>query len=201
MNIADAAAVLAYASAGDNRTVTREASLIWAESLKADMTVDEARRAVISHFANSTDYLQPAHVNALVAADRKARAAILPSVIPPRELADDPERGWQWHRVWGDAVIAGHTEETAREIANRDFGIEEDVTPLAIEASGTPSLRETLDRAERERRDAQRLAEIQAEVARRVKADEKAARRAAIDAARQTAQTAATGAAREDEDA
>lgn len=204
MNIADAGKVLAYASACDNRTVTREAALLWSEALGSDTRLDEAQRAINAHFANSTAYLMPAHINALVAEERRNRAKVLPAVIPPRELADDPERGWEWHRVWGDAVIGGHSEERARQIANRDFGIEEDLAPLAIGIGETPSLRESLDRAERERLDAKRMAEIRAEVARQAKAEEKAARRAQITAAREAATTRETpstgeGLAREQE--
>lgn len=133
MNIADASAVLTYASAGDNRTVTREAALIWSQSLRADITLEEAQRAIVTHFGNSTEYLTPAHVNEIVAGWRKARSRELPPVTPPRDLADHPQREIEWKRIWGDAFIAGHTEDKAREIANQRIGVSDD--PLLAIAS------------------------------------------------------------------
>lgn len=126
MNIVDASAVLTYASAGDNRTVTREAALIWSEALDPEITIDEARRAIVSHFANSGDYLKPSHVNTIVRGWRAARNRDLPPVTPPRDLADEPLREIEWKRVWGDAVIAGHTESKARDIANLQLGVSDD---------------------------------------------------------------------------
>jgi len=135
MNVSDTAILLTYAALGDNRTVTRETAAFWAEVLRPDISLDEARSAVSAHFANSTEYLTPAHVNAEVTRQREVRKRLVPDVIPPRELADHPERGWQWTKVWQDAVIAGHTEDQARAIANHRFEIDEDLTPLAIESS------------------------------------------------------------------
>lgn len=140
MNVSDAATLLTFAALGDNRTVTRETAMFWAEVLRPDITLDEGRHAVTAHFANSTDYLTPAHVNALVSQQREVRKAMVPEVIPPRELADYPEAGWRWTRVWQDAMITGHTEDRSREIANRQFGIDEDLTPLAIEAGEQVSM-------------------------------------------------------------
>lgn len=134
MNISDTAILLTYAALGDNRTVTRETAAFWSEVLRPDISLDEGRSAVSAHFASSTEYLTPAHVNALVTSQRETRKKMVPTVIPPRELADYPERGWEWTRHWQDAVIAGHTEDRARQIANREFDIDEDLTPLAIES-------------------------------------------------------------------
>lgn len=168
MNIADASALLTFASAGDNRNVTREASLIWSEALDANITLADARQAIVSHFANSGDYLKPAHVNSIVRGWQRDRARDLPPLIPPRDLADNPQREIEWSRVWGDAFIAGHTEDSSRAIANRQFGITEDEPPLAIEAH-VGALRESLDRTAREMADKERIAQIQAEVDRQAK--------------------------------
>lgn len=203
MNISDAGLLLAYAALGDNRTVTRETAMFWSEVLRPDVSLDEARSAVTFHFANSTDYLTPAHVNEIVDSQREVRKRMVPDVIPPSELADRPEDGWDWTKVWQEAVIAGHAEARAREIANHRFGIDEDFAPLAIEAGATPSLRETLDRAERQRRDSVRLKEIAREVARRQAAEKREQRRAEVEASEaarhQPEEPAMTTSTREDE--
>lgn len=131
MNISDVGALLTYIALGDSRTVTKETAAFWYEALRSDISFDEARSAVSSHFANSTDYLAPAHINAIVTEQRRVRTREVPPVIPPRELADEPAREIEWRRTWEDAVIAGHTEDRAREIANQRFDITED-EPLAI---------------------------------------------------------------------
>lgn len=163
MTPSEAATVLTVASGVDNRTVTPEAATVWSGALRADMSVKEACSAIATHFANSTDYLMPAHINAIVTGWRRERAKILPSVVPPRELSKQPKREVEWQRVWGDAFIAGHSEESARRIANRDFGITEE-EPLALEQRPLGSLTAALDRAERDRIAKKRLAEIKVEV-------------------------------------
>jgi hypothetical protein len=179
MNLSEAGKILAYASAGDNRTVTREAALIWSESLDADITMDEARRAINTHFGGSVEYLKPAHINALVRRQRAVSREVVPPVVPPRDLADTPHLEIAWTRVWGDAVIAGRTEDRARQIANRQFEIDEDTEPLALEAGTTASLREALNEQARELVRKQSLREADA----RAKAAEKKARYDAIRAA------------------
>ena len=187
MNIADASALLTYASAGDNRTVTREAALIWAETLDADMTIDDARHAINSHFANSQDYLKPANVNAIVRSQRAARRRDLPDVVHPRELADEPQREAAWERVWGDAVLAGHTPERALMFANHQFGISED-EPLALESGPAAAIKARMETDVAELIRKQSLTEAD----KRTKADEKRERYRRIreaEDARDTAQT------------
>lgn len=141
MTPSQAGEVLTYASAIDNRIVTPEASLLWSQILRSDITVEEAQRAVASHFGNSTEYLKPAHVNEIVASERRSRSRDLPPVTPPRDLADDPRRELEWKRIWGDAVIAGHTETAARNIANLQLGVSDDLL-LAI---GSAEVEKQLD--------------------------------------------------------
>lgn len=126
MTPSQAGEVLTYASAIDNRIVTPEASLLWSQTLRADITVAEAQKAIAAHFGNSTEYLKPAHINAIVDRQRQIRQDNLPQVTPPRDLADEPLREIEWKRIWGDAVIAGHSETKAREIANLRIGVSDD---------------------------------------------------------------------------
>lgn len=179
MNIADAGKVLAYASVGDNRTVTREAALIWSEALDSDISVEDARAAINTHFANSTEYLKPAHINEIVRGWIRERSRDVPPVVPPWQLADRPTDENAWRRTWQDSILAGHTESAARQIANRQFDITED-EPRELESGERPSLRETYDREQREIADRERMAQIKAEVERRQKAERKAEQAAEI---------------------
>lgn len=173
MNPSEVATVLAVASGIDNRSITPEVATIWAQSLDSEMVTDEAVRAVTHHYAESTEWVKPAHINTIVRGWRRTRARDLPPVIPPHVLADDPRREIEWTHVWGDAFIAGHTENAARAIANREFDISEDEPPLAIEAH-VGALREQLDRTAREMADRERMAQIQAEVDLQAKAKRRA---------------------------
>lgn len=135
--------------------------------LLADIGFEDAKHALIE-VAKRQPFVSPAEIRNQVALTNRARKRELPPVVPPRELADDPRVESQWIKAWGDAFIAGHTEQRAREIACNQIGIVEDTASLALEAG---SLRDELDRAERARLDGVRMAQIQAEVERRARAE------------------------------
>ncbi len=76
-----AATCLAWAAAFDNRKTDSPADRqlqiqAWAEALHDLTTPEDARRAITEHYAESTEWLKPAHVNRLTARYRKERAAI-----------------------------------------------------------------------------------------------------------------------------
>lgn len=102
--------------------------------LLADISFDDAKDAVIG-VAKRQPFIAPAEIRAQVMITNRARARALPAVLPPRELCDDPRAEIQWLKLWGDAFLAGHTEDNAREIASRQIGIVEDTTPLQISPS------------------------------------------------------------------
>ena len=70
MTPAEAARILAVATTFDARLTppSREdaaaRALAWSEALAKNMTVDDAIRAVIRHYASQTTAIMPAHVNA-----------------------------------------------------------------------------------------------------------------------------------------
>lgn len=163
MTPSEAGQVLTVASGYDNRTVGTDEMILWAEALPG-VRLEDARRAVIQHYTASTDWLKPAHINTIVGAWNRERARAVPPVDPPRELADDPRTEAAWVRAWQDAHIAGHTADRAREIANRQFGVDED-EQRAIDAGPAAGLKAQMERdllelsrkqslAESERRDA-----------------------------------------------
>jgi hypothetical protein len=63
-------------------------------------TFDAARQAILHHYRTSTEYLTPAHVNAILDQVRqRIRTQIRDEhVCPPRELADDPRAEIAWRR-------------------------------------------------------------------------------------------------------
>lgn len=130
MDATDTAKLLSLASGIDNRTFTPETAMLWAETLDRHITLDQASRAVIEHFGNSSEYLMPAHVNMIVRTEARREAPDLTSIVPPRELADTPPREIAWKRAYADALHDGD-HDTARKVANLAFGITEE-EPLAI---------------------------------------------------------------------
>lgn len=73
MTPSEAATLLAVAASFDRRTVGKADAAAWAVIL-ADFSFDEARDAVVAHYAESSDWLMPSHVIALVVS-RRARPA------------------------------------------------------------------------------------------------------------------------------
>lgn len=65
MNLREAKMLLVEASAIDNRVVSDIAVKAWAAIL-SDVPYKEASKALIVHRANSTEYVQPAHIVRIV---------------------------------------------------------------------------------------------------------------------------------------
>jgi hypothetical protein len=79
----EAAEVLAVAKLVDNRQFDATTAMAWAQLLEPTITLDEALQALARHFATSTDYLMPAHVNQQVAAVRLERKQRIRDAGPP----------------------------------------------------------------------------------------------------------------------
>lgn len=83
MGPAEAGILLAFAAVYDNRSVTDAAGAAWAEIL-ADVSLNDARRAVVIHYSTRREWLMPADVIGIArrlrnerreGAEREARAA------------------------------------------------------------------------------------------------------------------------------
>lgn len=74
MTPAEAAVLLAIATSFDRRTVGKSDAQAWAAALPT-ITFAEAKDAAVEHYANSTAWLMPAHITAIVA----DRHAVLPA--------------------------------------------------------------------------------------------------------------------------
>lgn len=102
MTPAEAAKVLAKASAYDQRTVGHTDVLAWHEAL-ADLGYDDAMAAVARHYAHTTDRLMPAHIRRLVVSIRNDRHRALDE-LPATEGAVN-EIDWRESRERGLASV------------------------------------------------------------------------------------------------
>lgn len=125
MTPAEAATVLAVAAAFDNRTVGDADAQAWAAVL-SDISPDEAVAAVARHYRDSRDWLMPVDVRRIALAQRRETRLSAPQPVPPRELADEPQREAQWFREYYSAIQRGHDEAQARAYACSWLEVEDD---------------------------------------------------------------------------
>lgn len=104
MTPVEVAALLTFASALDNRRVTAEVATAWADALDEATTLADARRAITEHYAESSAWLMPAHVNARCREYRRIRAELEANEAEKRALADARAK-------------AGMAEETRRKLS------------------------------------------------------------------------------------
>lgn len=114
MDKGDAAELLGYCAAFDNRTVGKVDAVAWAASLHDVPLDDDTTAAVARYYGTAPEragerlWIQPHHVRAGRLAIRQAR---LGTTLPAYELPAEPETGAQFvarRRAQLDAVAAGH---------------------------------------------------------------------------------------------
>ena len=97
MTAAEVTKLLSLIASLDGRTTGPTDDLVWfAVAEAAGWTYPLAERAVIQHFAHSTEWLKPAHITQRIAEARNALKAAFQ--IPPHspELADDGPAFVKW---------------------------------------------------------------------------------------------------------
>lgn len=121
MTPAEAAALLTFASAFDNRRVTPEAATAWAEVL-IDMSLADGKKAIQDHYASSGEWIMPVHINAAVRRmhDRRfervgAHLPGSPSDLPGHQIPT-------WTRAMRRAIADGATVADAQDRADRLVG-------------------------------------------------------------------------------
>ena len=122
MTTPDVVRLLAVISTFDNRRVEESTIAAWASVFEGvPVTFDHARRAVIRHFRDSTDYLQPAHVIRLarIARDEDEREERRQRALLPREAPKGDPKPADF-----DAIVAAAAEEARRARAARQQGID-----------------------------------------------------------------------------
>lgn len=113
MNITETSAVLAKIKLGDNRAVDSQIINEWHQTIGHN-SYGDALNAVIEHRRDSTEYLQPAHINAICKRARAARAekAHHEALVPPnradfptmpQDILDALSAGWNDPVAYADA--------------------------------------------------------------------------------------------------
>lgn len=104
----DAAKLLTIASAFDNRKIAAEAAVAWAAALDGLRPVDVAA-AIREHYAESTDFLMPAHLRRLVRRVRSKRIEAAAALMPafPADPAEFIAARREWERLAGDGEFDG----------------------------------------------------------------------------------------------
>lgn len=119
MKPSEAAKVLAYIAAFNGRTVGKTDAMAWADALHPEITLADARTAVAEHFAETTDWCMPAHINRRVKNlwSRRLEAVgiygHLPATLAPDSLRDDPYGRQTWVLAYRRCLQAGYTEADA----------------------------------------------------------------------------------------
>lgn len=116
MNASDCGDLLRACAFYDNRKLTLQAALAWAQSIAADVSKADALKAIAEHHAESTDYIGPAHINQRVRAIRRERLQRAGDPPMPGDLTHAQER--EWRQLWCDRVKAGMDKDTAAESAS-----------------------------------------------------------------------------------
>jgi hypothetical protein len=86
-------AVYAIATTYDNRK-TSESNITawWEQAIRNRWTLDEVREAIHQHHGQSTEFLMPAHITAIIRANRRQPEKFDSSKLLPAAPPADPER-------------------------------------------------------------------------------------------------------------
>lgn len=125
MNRQNAALLLAWAAGVDNRVPGEMPATLWAEALTkagiGDDLVADCKDAITGHFAESTEYLKPAHVIARVKDIRRLRLTEAGTPDLPSGLDQVRER--EYARAWRQQIARGLSREEATAHVDRLGGI------------------------------------------------------------------------------
>jgi hypothetical protein len=150
MNPSDAALLLAFCAAFDQRTVGEADARAWSEALGL-IKVDDAREAVVGHYRDETRRVMPADVIKRVRSIRAARINGRTPPTPPSELAEFPQAETRWKRVYMGVLANGGSEDDAHRAACGVLNLDPDaVLGGPITAAG--SLNEAIKDAEKSMR-------------------------------------------------
>ncbi len=120
MTPATAGALLAYASAFDNRNVTTEAATAWSEALAPYVNLADGKAAIVEHYGRTRDWIMPADINAAVKRIRAGRIDKHPHGELPPGL--DPIQSKEWLLAYRRAVGDGRPVDDAQQAADYEVG-------------------------------------------------------------------------------
>jgi hypothetical protein len=113
MNPSDVATVLAFAAAYDQRTIGEADVAAWHEALDCpwvpNISLDEAREAVIAHYRRTSERIAPADV---IKHARDARATVL---APPPGRSQGAPPVWEYLAARADVKAARADRQALRE--------------------------------------------------------------------------------------
>ncbi|WP_019148516.1 hypothetical protein [Timonella senegalensis] len=116
----EVAALLAKAALLDERKIDKLKAVEFAKSLDP-MTLADATAAIERHRATSTDWLMPAHINAIVTGWKRDRLQRAPLEIPPAALADHPELEREWVQRRRELIADGYPAADAETVATEQI--------------------------------------------------------------------------------
>ncbi|MFE4328702.1 hypothetical protein ACFRQM_04385 [Streptomyces sp. NPDC056831] len=141
MTPADAAELLTLAAAFDRRTVGEADARAWAAALNSMPLDDDARAAIARHYAETSDWLTPAHVRkhrAKIRSERVEAANVLYDGIPGETGAESIARRRTLLAAVADGRIAPQTTAQA-------VGRAPSTAPLALTGGPAPELVDHLE--------------------------------------------------------
>ncbi len=110
MNKSGASTVLAFAAGYDKRTIGSADANAWALALP-DVTIDDARGAVVQYYRDNTRPIMPGNITAILKAEA-AKAPPLP--LPPRSLPPDPGQALRGKALVAQAEAKSRAATAAR---------------------------------------------------------------------------------------
>lgn len=124
MNAKEAGDLLAKCASYDRRT-TGEADIIaWLQAL-GDLSYRDCEAAVVAHYADSTDWIMPAHIRHRVKEIRRIRLQDTEIPAPPPELLNNPPAYRAWLREAARRIADGEPADPPQAITGRHLrGIE-----------------------------------------------------------------------------
>jgi hypothetical protein len=132
MTPADAAELLAYAAAFDNRSTSEIAARAWAEALDPRVLLADGRRVVVEHYARTREWIMPSDINTAATRLRRERLDRMATPEPPESLDGDPALEIPWQRAYRAAIGDGHDEQRADEIACATVGVRRPAVITAV---------------------------------------------------------------------
>lgn len=90
----------------DRRKVGKADVKAW-HAIAGDLRFTDGWQAVLGHYAESTEWMMPAHLRQRVAAIRQARLDAAGPTEIPQELADRPIEAREWLQRTRDAIADG----------------------------------------------------------------------------------------------
>ena len=112
MNAEETSQLLAKCASYDRRKTGDADVIAWFQVL-GDLSYDDCIAAVIGHYADTTDWIMPAHVRRRVRDMRDSRLDAMEIPEPPRELAGNPPAYRAAIRAAAQAIADGRDPEAA----------------------------------------------------------------------------------------